>query len=276
MATGIVFLNDRDIETDFAVTVSALAGFPGILGSAPRDVPMLDGPEMSDAIFDPRLMRRKPGTGTVNGFINAATLSAAMTALDALRGTLLGGEFALRTGHASDRHCLTVCTQVDGQAYQGEALNGRVAVSLSFTVKDGVAVRVQPDGYALSTTRVACPIGTAESRPMILVHGGGATLTNPTVTIRNAAGDVVQTCGFTASLGANDALRIDCARTLVSRLTAGVVSDALAAGLWTSGDYGMVLRPYDGFVEAGAYPSVEVSSTGGVAQGEIEYTRRYA
>lgn len=276
MATGVLFLNDRDIETDFLVTVSSLVGFPGILASAPRDVSLIDGPEMPGALLDPLQIRRRAGTATVRGIINAASVSAAMTALDALRGTLLGGEVAVRTGYASDRQCLATCERVDGEPYQGELLNGRVAVTLSFSIKDGVAERLAPDGYALSTSRVACPIWTAEVKPVIVVHGGGAALTNPVITVRNAAGDVVQTAGFTVSLGSNDALRLDCARALVSKIASGVVTDALAAGYWTSGDYVLLLRPYDGFPEIGAYPSVELSSSTGTPTGLITYTRRAA
>lgn len=274
---GTLFVNDRDIESDFSFVVTDLAGFPGMLSGAPRDVPLLDGIEMQGAILDPRLLRRKPGSAMVKGIITTASVSTALTALDALRNLVLsGGEVAIRSSYATDRQCLAVCTQFDGVAYQTQAINGLVAVTMTFSVAEGVAVRLQPDGYALTTTRVACPIGTAESRPVILVHGGGAAMTNPVITIRNAAGDSVQTAGFTVSLGANDALRIDCARGSVSKIAAGVITDGLAASYWTSGDYVLVLRPADGWVESAVYPSVELSSSTGTPVGEISYSRRYA
>jgi hypothetical protein len=274
---GTLFFNDRDVTTDFLFVLQAMSGLPGTMGSAPRDLPMLDGPEVSEAILDPRLMRRKPGTASVRGFISAPSVAAMVSALDALKGVILGGEFAVRTGYASDRQCFAVCDNAPGEAFVGEMLDGKVAISLSLTIRSGVAERLVPDGYALSTTRVACPQWTAETRPVILVHGGGAALTNPVVTMRNAGGDSVQSVGFTVSLGANDALRIDCARGLVSKIASGVVSDALAAGYWTSGDFALVFRPLvDGNPEAGAYPSLELSASSGTPVGRVTYTRRAA
>lgn len=273
--SGLLFVNDRDLYADFSFVVTdQLAGFPGMIGSASRDVQLSDGPEMQGAILDPRLIRRTPGKATVRGYLSTTTPALALAALDALRGLVMsGGEVAVRTGYATDRFCYAVCDSFDGSSYVGEDLNGRVSVAMSFVVKDGVALRLQPDGYALTTGRTPCPIGTAESYPVITVHGGGAALANPVITVRNAAGDVVQTMGFTVSLGANDELLVDCARGLyVTRLTVGVPSDA--ASTWSSGDV-PVLRPYDGFPENGIYPSVELSSSAGVAQGDITYTRRW-
>lgn len=274
MTQGALYINERDVEADFSLFVSGLAGFPGILGSAQRAVPLLTGPEMAGAILDPRLMVRGAVAATVTGIIMAASASAAITALDALRGLVSQGEVMVRTFYATDRYCLATLTGFDGTAHQPEVLDGTVNVTLSFLVKDGVAFRMQPDGYALTTTRIACPIGTAESRPVILVHGGGAAMTNPTITVRNASGDVVQTQVFTVSLGVNDALRIDSARCLISKVSAGTITDGMAAGYWTSGDF-LLLRPYDGWIENAAYPSVELSSATGTAQGEISYRRGY-
>jgi hypothetical protein len=276
--SGILFLNDRDVLTDFGLVVSEMAGWPGMLAGAPRDVPFLDGPEMSGAILDPRLLRRRSGTATIVGTIRLASSVAALAALDALRGVVsTGGEVAVRTIYATDRYCLSVCTSFDGALDVQGIADGNIKVTLSFTIKDGVALRLQPDGYALSTTRVACPIWTAESKPVVVVHGGGAALTNPVITVRNAAGSIVQTMSFTVSLGSTAALRIDAARTLVSLVTAGVITDAMVAGYWPigSGDYPL-LRPYDANPEAGAYPTVELSASSGTPVGRITYTRRAA
>lgn len=275
--SGVLFINDRDALADFSLVVSDLSGWPGMLGSAPRDVPLSDGPEMQGAILDPRLIRRKPGSAMIAGVIRTASTTLALAALDALRGTLAFGEVAIRTVYAADRYCLATCESFDGTADAPQIINGDVALTLRFSVKDGVALRIQPDGYALTIGRTACPLGTAESRPVITVHGGGAALTNPVITIRNAAGDIVQSMSFTVSLGANDALRVDCARASATRVTAGAPTDALAAGYWPSGSGDFpVLRPYDGFVEAAVYPTVELSSSAGTAVGDISYRRRYA
>jgi len=77
--------------------------------------------------------------------------------------------------------------------------------------------------------------------------------------VRNAANDVVQRMDFTGTLAGAEALRIDTARASVSKIVGGLPSDALAAGWWppNSGDFPL-LRPYDGAVEAGQFPSVAV------------------
>lgn len=274
MSAAALFLNDRDVETDFSFYVSTLAGWPGNLARAPRTVPLLTGPEMSGAIVDPRLITRSAATATASGMVLTANETDARDTLDRLRELLNVGEVAVRTLYAPDRQCLAICSGFDGSAHVPEVLDGDVNLSLTFVVPSGVAERRAPDGYALSTSAVACPTGTAESYPVIVVHGNGSSLTNPVLQIRNAGGVVVMAMGFTVVLGSTAALRIDCARASASIITAGVVSDALAAGYWTSGDF-PVLRPYDATVADARYPTIELSVSGGTPVGCITYTRRY-
>jgi phage-related protein len=186
-------------------------------------------------------------------------------------------EVMVRTFYAPDRYCLATCIGLEGVAHIPQVLDGSVDVQMSFQVKNGLAFRLQPDGYALSPTPTPCPIGSAESRPVIILHGNGAVLTNPTIAVRNAANDVTQLMNFTVTLAANEALRIDTARATVSKITDGVITDALAAGYWPpgSGDFPL-LRPYDGAIEAGQYPSVNVTAITGTPVGSISYVRRYS
>ncbi len=270
---NVVFINDRDVETDFGFVVESLSGFPGNLSGSPRDVPLSEGPELSGGFADPKLVRRKRSTPpAVKGHLNTATVGAALPLLDAFRALLGGGEVALRTGYAPARQCLVLCEAFDGDTGVPGLLDGNITLSLLFTVPTGLASARSPEGYGLSTARTTCPLGSAASAPGILVHGGGAALTNPTVVVRNAAGDVVQSMGFTCVLGATAALYIDTTRSLVSLLTAGVSTDGLS--YWTTGDFPL-LRPYDAWVEDGAYPTMELTATAGTPQGELTYVRNY-
>jgi hypothetical protein len=272
MASNICFINDRDLHTDFSLAGSAMVGWPGNLGSAPRDLGLLEGPEMSGGLLDPRLIRQRPGRASIRLFFkNLSTMAAALTKLDALRATLSEGEVAVRTTYAPDRYCLAILETQDGEHRVPQRVNGMVIVALSFLVKDGVAFRLQPDGYALSTARTSCPIGTAPSPPDIVLHGNGATLTAPIIRIRNAAGDIVQTMGFTG-IGATDYLLIDCLRTTITKAVGSVKTDATS--LWNSGDFPL-LQPTDGWVEGGIYPTVELTATAGTPVGVINYRRRY-
>lgn len=271
--TGIVWINERDVATDFAFAVTGLSGWPGGLGAAPRSNPLLGGPEMHGAILDPRLMTRQPGRASLSGIILGTSTATALAYLDALKQLCGEGEVAVRTAYATERYVLAILDQHDGVAYMPSALNGLVSVTLTFSVKDGCAFRVTPDGLGLSTARTSCPIGTVVSAPVITIHGGGAVFTNPTITVRNAAGDSVQTMGMTFSGGADDALIIDSARARISKSASGTITDG--ASYWTSGDF-CLLRPCDGWVESEAYPSIELSSATGTAQGSVVYVRRYA
>lgn len=264
MATiGSVFINDRDLEADFLLYASALSGWPGNLSATQRDAPLSEGPQMQGGTLDPRMIRRKPATATITGIMVQPTADAARIALDNLRALLWSGaEVMVRTFYAPDRYCVATCLSLEGVAHIPEVLDGSVDVQMTFQVKNGVAFRLQPDGYALSATPTPCPIGSAESRPVILIHGGGAPIANPAIIVRNAANDIVQEMRFTGTLAAAEALRIDTARASVSKISQGLPSDALAAGWWPpgSGDFPL-LRPFDGAVEAGQFPSVAVISS---------------
>jgi hypothetical protein len=274
METGLLYLDDRDIATDFSLALASFSGWPGMLGGSPREVPLLNGPEMMGAILDSRLIRRQQTRATIGALLITDSVALALTALDALKGLLGQGEVAVRSVYAPTRECLAVCDAFEVQPYTGEEVSGRYTVTLGFTLKDGVSQETTPDGYALSTTAVECPIGTAESRPIITIDGNGSALTNPTVTVRDIAGDIVQTMGFTVSLGATDVLRIDCARAQVSKIVGAVTTDGLAAGYWVSGDF-LTLKPEDALVELAQYPTVELSSDTGTAVGTIAYSRKY-
>jgi hypothetical protein len=59
-ATGIAWFEERDVYSDFSLVVTAIKGFPGMLGMAPRLVPLLTGPEINGAMVDPLLIARQP------------------------------------------------------------------------------------------------------------------------------------------------------------------------------------------------------------------------
>lgn len=147
--------------------------------------------------------------------------------------------------------------------------------TLTFGFADPLRYDVNPQGFGLSTQRVPLLIGTAPTFPVLYLHGGGASLTNPSVTIRTAAGDPVQTMGFTGVLGANDFLIVDCRRTIVTKSVASVQS---AADSWWNaalGDF-LVVRPADGWYEFTQYPTIEfglAAGGSGTPFGQIIYNR---
>lgn len=271
MARNILFVNDRNITTDFSFVVHSLTGWPGNLGSAPRAVPMLEGPGRGGAVIDPQLIRQQPGQATMAGRFEATSLTAAMNALDRLRAAL-DGEVRIRTVYAPDRYCWAVLTSQDGEGYRKRVINGRVAASFSFVVKDGVAFRLEPDGYALTTGRTACPLGTVDVKPVISLHGNGSTLTDPLITLRNAGGDITQTFGFNGTLSATQVLRADGQRATIDLLSAGAVGDGWS--FQSSGDF-ITLRTQDASFEGAAWATIELSAAAGTPLGGVDYVRAY-
>ena len=288
--TGILWINGRDLATDFAFAVISVAGLPGNLGSAPRMANLLTAPELSGELLDPRLLTIKHGSTTIEGIILGSSQSDALTKLDALKGLCGGGEVSIRSAYATDRYCLGIldsaasragasrsgtsntATAFDGTPQNPGTLDGYVYVTLVFSVKDGVAFRLAQDGITLSTNRASCPVGTDVSYPVFTISGGGVAFTNPVITVRNAGGDSVQTMGFTISGGINDVLMIDSLRSRITVSSAGTLTDGTA--YWTSGDFPLI-RPADGWFESAAYPTVALSSDTGTMSGIVTYQRRY-
>jgi phage-related protein len=121
------------------------------------------------------------------------------------------------------------------------------------------------DPYARDTTdqvvafgaATPIPLGTAPSGGVITITGG----TNPTITYRDSAGNVVQTMGFT---GTGSPLVIDLDQFLAS------VGGVNAIDKLTSGSF-IELSPLDGDYATSAWPTLEVDS----GTGSITYRRAY-
>lgn len=213
-------------------------------------------------------------TLTVGLNVSATSNANLVAALDKLKALATDGTKRLRFADRTDQEYRGASCREFRVTPRGALFGVGANVSLDFSLDDPARHRVNPDGYALSAARTPCPTGTAPSRLVLLLHGGGASLTNPVATLRNAAGKPVQTMGFTVSLGANDFLRIDSERATITKVASGTASDGLAAGYWTSGDF-LLLRPTDGWFEAAAWPSIALSASSGTPAGFVTYTRRY-
>lgn len=208
----------------------------------------------------------------VAGHLLTASQAVLLANLDALKALAGAGAVRLRFADRPTqefRDARLVSFAPTARAAILSALASDLAIS--FECVDPLRYDVQPLGVAVSTARAALPIGTAASFPVITIHGGGASLTNPVLTYRNASGDIVTTMGFTGTLGANDFLIIDAVRCQVTKSVAGVQSDALS--WWTSGDF-PVVRGADGWYELAEYPFAELSGTG-TPMGLITYSRAW-
>ena len=100
-----------------------LSGWPGNLGTAPRNTNIQTGPEMPGGIFDPRLLMRQPGKATITGILMGTSVSNAKTLLDALRGLTGQGEVMVRTAYATDRYCLAMLDGIEGTPFNAPCIS---------------------------------------------------------------------------------------------------------------------------------------------------------
>jgi len=138
---------------------------------------------------------------------------------------------------------------------------GPLALSWTIVCHDPLRYDQDVTGVGFSSSAAALPLGTAPSAGLVTIYGAA---TNPTLTYRDQVGDALLpvsgdsvTMGFTATLGADDALEVDLAAKKVTRIDAGVRSDALST--LTSGWF-FALDPADGNAAASSWPTLEVSS----------------
>lgn len=196
----------------------------------------------------------------VGGFVKQSSTPTYLSAIDYLKALATSGAVRVRFADRPTqefRDGRLVSFKDSRRAAILTNLAGDVAMTFEFA--DPLRYDVNPQGIALSTTRASLPIGTAPSFPVITIHGNGASLTNPTISLRQANGEVHQSMGFTGTLGASDYLIVNCVTTRVTKSVSGTQSDATS--WWTSGDF-LVLRPADGSYELSEYPTLELGGTG--------------
>lgn len=140
----------------------------------------------------------------------------------------------------------------NGPAFQ--AVSAELTVTL--VCRDPVAYETQPTAFGFAGVRTQVSIGNAPSANVLIRIMGPAT--NPVVTLRNLAGDVVHSIGLTRALLLTDYEEIDVGLMKVTRYVSGTPSnDATAV---TSGDIeSFVISPEDGDPFLSLGPTIECS-----------------
>lgn len=258
-----------------------LADYGFVLG---RDPGQDATPTMSDAVVTPaggfgplwagEAVAVQSRTLVISGHMRVdAGASSYRSTVVALRALVSNGAKRIRFSDRTDQEFRDArMTQFAPAPAAAILSTNHAAISITFECADPARYDVNPQGLALSTTRVSCPMGDAPTYPLIVAHGNGAALTNLVITVRDASGTVVQTMTFTNTIGANDYRIIDCLRTQITKSVAGTQSDAQSE--WTSGDF-PVLRPADAVYAVSAWPTIELSSSTGTAVGVASYSRAW-
>lgn len=204
--------------------------------------------------------------------VRPVSLADRATLVDTLRRRL-SGLLELTTDDQPGRVLRAELRSITPEWYTGQYANPAVYLALEFVAADPARWDVQPLTYGLSTARTACPIGTDTSAPVLEVYG---PCTNPAVILRAHTGAEVLRLEFGASLGANDALVVDCAAASITRLVAGVVQTGTNAGAYalTAGRF-PVLSPEHASPDGTTWPTLELSAQSGTPTGLVTYTRRW-
>jgi hypothetical protein len=139
---------------------------------------------------------------------------------------------------------------------------------------DGCWLDTEPTIVALTTTPVACPIGSVAVAPRLEVFGASTPVVNPSVAVVSAGGPIVGTMPLVGSLAADQAFEADAEDAVTFRRTAGVRAlEVQALGAVNEGL--PLLDPADASDAVGLYPSLAVSSASGTPTGRAIYWRAW-
>lgn len=251
MSLPAIYLNDRDL-TGVGFFVSSIQG---LRDGASMRYAVAAAPGMAGNL----LLSPQPQMGsriiTVNGYVRAASAAGLVAIYDELQERLQAGDIEVRTIDQPDR--VLVCRYRDRTLTPLPPQFVSRIHQCAFTLEAPDPLWYDRDPIQVSaaaTLKVRCPIGTAPVWPVLQIMGAAS---NPVITLRNAAGDVVTTMTLTVTLNSTDYLVIDCGAGTITKYASGVATDGLP--LLTAGDF-PVLSPEDADFVTAAYPTLEVSA----------------
>jgi hypothetical protein len=182
---------------------------------------------------------------------------------------------ALRIADRPDREIDVVCQGTALTFYHAPLAVVACTVTLTFVAADPAWRDRDPLAYALSTSRTACPLGTAPSAPVVTLYGG--TVVDPVVIMRAGSGEETGRLTLAGTLASTDAIVIDAGAQSMQRYVSGVLQTGSASGLtWLTSGVFPLLDPDDADADAAQWPTVELSATSGTPTGLLTYTRRWS
>jgi hypothetical protein len=197
------------------------------------------------------------------GFLVGTSRADFLTKLDVLKALLIGPLVVTRAEDPTREYrarLLSVTMTEVGPVF----LQTKQELLLSLWCDDPYAYDAS-DQTVSFTAATDVPLGTAPSAGVIVITGAAA---NPVITLKDPSGTVLETMGFTRTLGSGDTLTIDLDRFLVTRTVSGVDTDDIAA-LSSGSFFNFDPRLADAY--ASDWPTLEVSAGSGV----LTYRRAY-
>ena len=260
--TALITVNGLDLSS----IGMYIAFAPEVFGGPMMSNPSLDILGRAGSLQAPP-SKMAPRVLTLTGSIDpsARTVAALQAAVQQAKDVFYAGNLTLATTDTAGTVRQIGCRvrsfdakpRLDKQHWQ----SAQVAdVTVKVLCDDPTWRDVQPYyvGCPTAATRYALPLGTAPTNAIINVMGAA---TNPIVTYRNAAGDIVWQLTFTITLAAtNDWLKIDTAKGRLTKSLSGTVTSAY--DVLTSGqtDFPRPFDPQDGDVTTTQWPTLEISS----------------
>lgn len=200
--------------------------------------------------------------------VRPATVVDRTTMIDAIRRrlTLLA---ELSTVDIVGRVLVAHLSDVRVEFYTGAHANPICLVTITWTAGDGAWRDVEPVLRALSSTRVACPVGTGVSHTVVYLKGAATAVVDPVIIVRAATGEEVSRLTLAGSLTTNMAMEIVSAQSALTLYDAGVRQTGTGAGdNWlASGTFPLLSG------EDGASVTVELSSASGTPTGLLLHHR---
>lgn len=240
----------------------------GLTDSVRRTDATVDWPQTLGA-YQPNIDGRVASrTLTLEGVVTATSRTGLELAKDRLKALCYDGVCEIRLV-AVDRVWYGRLGGITLTQFDPQLRDARTAARavLQFVCADPLGWDRTTQLVAFGATPVALPLGTAPSRgraprgALITIHGPATT---PTLREHDAAGTVVRSMGFSFSPTANDALEIDVARGLVTRLQSGARDNGLP--FVSAGFEFPRLSPADGDHSSSAFPQLSVTTGVGMAR----------
>ena len=235
MAAGMLYLNGLDCET---VGFSLMEA--PVIGGVNRTFHAVTIPRRAGQVVtqvDPDIA---PRTLTIKGRIGSAasTYATLDASIDAIRAAIGAGLVEIK--HVYNTAKAWYGYLASDAAIQQEVLtllDGYALLTVTFVCFDPYAYAVTPSIVGFNATATAIPLGTQPISPKTIISNvTGGTLTNFTLTQRNAAGTTVQSLVLTGSLLTMERLEIDHLLCQINKYDASNVKTS--ARSWrTSGDY---------------------------------------
>lgn len=265
IAPTALYVNNCD-TAGLGLVVDGVSGF---FDGSSRTDQLVEFPQGAGAALSTAPARTATREVTVEGTLPAASRSALEAAKHQLKALCSPGTVQLRlVSQDVVFYGRLVGIQLQHFAPQLRDARNAARVSLRFQCADPYAYDRSPQLIGFGSTPVAMPLGTAPARgrshwgALITILGPATT---PSLREYDAGMNLKRSMAFTWSPTANDAIEIDLAKGLVTRIQSGVRDNGLSY-LSAGWEFPRLDPETDGDYATSAFPFLAVTTGVGVAR----------